>query len=185
MTYIFHGVPLNLEGNTLHPLSILKDSLPDKYEQEVKKYNDHPKRKLLPSKAIPLLNCTRADVLHCSSVDPRLVFKALKTVFPDGNRSVLFYKIPVTSLLDKKLVLFNMNHPKYEFGLDNDPIEAFELINHSKYEGINQVPEEAYAFFQEWKDRGEKGAPAWGKIPHVFVKGSICIDGFEIIDWSK
>lgn len=48
---------------------------------------------------------------------------------------------------------------------------------------IGEVPKEAYEFFQEWKDRGEKGAPAWGKIPHVFVKGKISVEGLEIIDW--
>ena len=36
--------------------------------------------------------------------------------------------------------------------------------------------------FQEWKDRGERGAPAWGKIPHVFVRGKINVEGLEIFD---
>lgn len=184
-SFIYHGVPQDLKGDTLMPLFDLKDIYPDLYEQQIKKYTDHPKRKNLPFKNIPLINCKRGEVLHNSSIHPYLVFMAMKSVFPHFDRSILFYKIPMKSLLNRELVFFDMNHPKYEFGLESDPEVAFKLINPSLYNEVKEVPKEAYEFFQEWKNRGEHGAPAWGKIPHVFVKGSIDITGFEIIDWRK
>lgn len=185
MAYIYHGVPKNLEGSHLKPLFTLKEENPEIYYLEVKKYDDHPQRKKLPFKMIPKLDCMRGEVLHCSSIHPHLVFKALKSVFPEGNRSVLFYKIPVKSLENYQLVLFDINHPDYKFGQENDAEAAFELINHNFYQEIQEVPEEAYQFYKEWKEKGEKGAPAWGKIPHVFVKGNIDTRGLEVIDWKN
>ena len=80
------------------------------------------------------------------------------------------------------MVLFDMNRPEYEFGKE-DPDEVFDLIDPNSYQEIKVVPHEAYSFYQEWKDRGERGAPPWGKIPHVFVKGMIDITNCEIVDW--
>jgi len=109
----------------------------------------------------------------------------LKSVFPEGNRSVEFFCIPIENLVEKQLCLFDMNDPNYEFGLEEDPSSAFELVTPSTYREIRSVPLEAYDFYQEWKGRGERGAPAWGKIPHVFVKGTIDTDGLKVIDWRN
>lgn len=184
-SYIYHGVPQLLIGDSLRPLFELKDIYPDLYEEQIKKYSDHPKRKNLPFKDIPLINCKRGEVLHTSSIHPHLVFESIQSIFPNWNPSVLFYKIPIESLIDREMVLFDMNHPDYEFGLANDPVSAFQIIDPNTYSEIREVPKEAYDFFQEWKDRGEQGAPAWGKIPHVFVKGSISTVGLEVFDWRS
>ncbi len=183
MNFIYHGVPAGFEGSELHPLFVLKDLYPSAYESQIKKYDDHPKRKNLPYKKIPKLNCFRGDVIHCSPIHPNLIFKALKKYFPDGNRSVSFYKIPVSNLTGIELCFFDMNRPEYEFGLENDPESVFELIDINTYKEIKEIPQEAQQFYQEWKDRGERGAPAFGKIPHVFVKGSISVKDLDIIDW--
>jgi len=183
MSYIYHGVPNGFKNSILYPLFELEHRFPKIYIQEVKKYNDHPQRKVLPYKDIPKLNCKRGEVLHCSSIHPNLVFQALKSIFPDGNRSVKFFKIPVKSLKHLSLAYFDMNVSDYEFGLVEDPDSAFNLIEHDNYVESKVIPKEAIDFFCEWRDRGESGAPAWGKIPHVFIKGSIDVTGYEIIDW--
>jgi hypothetical protein len=64
------------------------------------------------------------------------------------------------------MVLFDMNRPEYEFGKE-DSDDVFDLIDPNYYQEITGVPREAYSFYQDWKDRGERGAPPWGKIPHV------------------
>ena len=183
MECIYHGVPIDFTGNKLHPLFKLKNFCASAYENQINKYGDHPKRKNLPFKNIPKLNCRRGDVIHCSPIHPNLIFKALKMKFPNSERSVLFYKIPISHLSGLELCLFDMNKPDYEFGLENDPESVFDLIDINSYKEIREIPHEAHQFYQEWKDRGEKGAPAFGKIPHVFVKGSISIEGLDIIDW--
>ncbi|MFG1591940.1 hypothetical protein [Halobacteriovorax sp. CON-3] len=87
-------------------------------------------------------------MLHCSSIHPSLVFQALKSVFPDINKSVKFFKIPVLSLKELDLVIFDMNRAEYEFGLETDPDSCFEIINHDTYEEIKIVPPEALSFFE-------------------------------------
>ena len=183
MEFIYHGVPTNLNGQTLYPLFELKEKFLEIFEKEILKYDDHLQRKELPYRKIPKLGCMRGDVLQCSSIHPNLVFHALKAIFPDGNRSVKFFCIPIEKLAGKQLCLFDMNDPNYEFGLKEDPPSAFELITSSTYKEGRSVPREACDFYQDWKKRGERWAPAWGKIPHVFVKGTIETDGLKVIDW--
>lgn len=76
-----------------------------------------------------------------------------------------------------------MNRPDYEFGLEKDPEFCFDLINPDLYEEVRVVPREAIEFYKEWGRRGERGAPAWGKIPHVLVQDSLDTSSLEIIDW--
>lgn len=67
------------------------------------------------------------EVLHCSSFHPSLVFQTLKTVLPEGNKSVLYYNISVDLTQKNPAVIFDINHPKYVFG-EEDPDEVFEAI---------------------------------------------------------
>lgn len=184
MEFIYHGVPIGLKGHTLYPLFSLKQKFPSLFEAEIKKYDDHPKRKELPFKLISPLQCARGEVLHFSPIHPSLIFKALKTVFPDYNRSVKFFKIPITKAQDLPIALFDMNREGYQFGKE-DPDHVFDLISTDSYRELKIVPPAAYTFFNEWKQRGEASAPAWGKIPHIFIKGSIDITGCDIIDWGN
>lgn len=185
MQHIYHGVPKDLVGNRLMPLNVLRQEMPEVYAREKLKYTDHPSRAKLPEKRLPFLDCTRADVLHCSPVDPRLIFRALKSVFPEGNRSVLFYKVPVERLQGVPGLYFDINHPAYKFGFERDPEEVFSLIDWKDYAELNGVPQPAIEFFEKWKSDGQLWAPAFGKIPHVFVMGEINVEGLQVIDWAE
>lgn len=183
MPYIYHAVPADLKGSVLHPLFALKDLFPEVYESEIKKYADHPQRTELPFKWVPKLNCRRGDVLHCSAIHPSLVFQAMKNVFPDFGESLHFFQIPLSDLTGVGMALLDVNHPDYEFGLEQDPETAFTLVNATNFEAIQSVPKEAYEFFESWKQRGAKSAPPWAKIPHLFVQGSIRVESCKVIDW--
>ena len=148
----------------------------------IKKYDDHPKRKELPNKRIGPLDCVRGDVLHFSAVHPGLVFAALKVVFPENNRSVKFFKVPIASLA-APAVIYDMNRPEYAFG-ENDTDELFDAVDVTQYREVRVVPGPAFDFFNEWKARGERGAPPWGRIPHVFVRGAVDVSGCEVVDWA-
>ena len=168
----FYGIylswsPGGLQGNTLYTLFSLKEKFPSLFENEIKKYDDHPKRKELPFKKIGILHCQRGEVLHFSPIHPALIFEALKSVFPEGNRSVKFFKIPIAKAANLPIAFFDMNRTEYEFGKD-DPDHVFELVNMEDYRELKTVPSEAYEFFRDWKQRGERGAPAWGNVPPHF-----------------
>lgn len=185
MAFLYHIVPKNMEGQILFPLSELRNRAPSIYEREIKKYDDHPKRKGLPKRLLKKINCLQEEVLHFSPIHPYLMFAGLKSVFPDWEGSSLFFEIPIERIRDLPAVYFDMNKTgAYVFGED-EPDEMFELITPENYKILSSLPSEALDFYHQWKARGERGAPAMGRIPHVMVKGRVSIENCQIIDWKN
>lgn len=172
-----------MSGDKLYPLFQLKNVNLNLYENEIKKYDDHPQRKTLPWKKINPLDCVRGDVLHCSSIHPHLVYQTFRSIFSSFEKSVLFYRIPISKIQKNTAELFDMNRPDYEFGKE-DPDSVFDPIDPVTYKEIIVVPPEVKQFYQDWKNNGEKGAPIWGKVPHIFVKDVIDVSDCEVIDWK-
>ena len=56
MSFIYHMVPKEMIGDTLVPLQSLRDLSEERYGIEIKKYDDHPKRKELPCRILKKLN---------------------------------------------------------------------------------------------------------------------------------
>lgn len=184
MSCIYHMVPKHLIGSELIPLSELKSEFPEIFDREIKKYDDHPKRKGLPKRILKKLNCLQEEVLHFSPIHPHLMFQGLKSVFPEWNYSQKFFEIPIDRIEEKPSVFFDMNCTgKYIFGED-EPEEMFSLVTPKTYKILNELPPEAIEFYKQWKDRGERGAPAMARIPHLMTKGRISITGCAIIDWK-
>ncbi len=184
MSFIYHLVPKMMDGNILFPLSKLKVISPDTFNREIKKYDDHPKRKELPQRILKKINCPQEDVIHFSPIHPRLMFNGLKSVFPEWNYSSSFYEIPIERIRGLPTVYFDMNRTgTYVFGEDESE-EMFDLITPENYRILTTLPKETLEFYEGWKARGERGAPAMGRIPHVMVKGPVSIEGCKIIDWK-
>lgn len=184
MSFLYHMVPKNMAGETLFPLSDLQQHAPETYAREVKKYDDHPQRKMLPQRILKKINCRQSEVLHFSPIHPHLMFAGLKSIFPEWNYSSLFYEIPIERIRGIPAVSFDMNKTgTYVFGAD-EPEEMFELVTPENYQILTELPKEALEFYKQWKARGEKGAPAMGRIPHVMVQGQVNIANCKIIDWK-
>lgn len=184
MSYIYHIVPNKLVGETLIPLKELETELPDLFAQEIRKYDDHPQRKLLPKRVLKKINCPQEEVLHFSPIHPNLMFEGLKSVFPDWDYSSKFFEIPIERVRGIPTILFDMNRTgTYIFGED-EPEEMFEWVTPESYKILNAIPPEAIEFYSQWKSRGERGAPAMARIPHVMVRGRVSISGCRIIDWK-
>lgn len=172
-------------GTKLIPLQQLRDLSEERFCHEIKKYDDHPKRKDLPNRILKKINCRQAEVLHFSPIHPHLMFLGLKSVFPDWNNSSMFYEIPISRIQGLPAIKFDMNITgHYVFGED-EPEEMFEWITPENYKILNEIPVEAIEFYKQWRDRGERGAPAMARIPHVMVKGMVDIHGCRIIDWQN
>ena len=109
----------------------------------------------------------------------------LKSVFPDWNYSQLFYEIPIEHTRGLPTVSFDMNKTgDYVFGEDESD-DLFEIVSPENYKIMTELPKEAIEFYNQWKSRGERGAPAMGRIPHVMVKGRVSIKNCSIIDWKN
>lgn len=184
MLSLYHLVPNNMVGSELVPLSQLRTSAPAIYEQEVKKYDDHPARSVLPKRPIHLLHYLQEDVLHFSPIHPHLMYNGLKSVFPNGNQGAPFFEIPIERFRGLPSVYFDMNRiENYNFG-ESDPNELFEIFTPETYRSLERLPPEALDFYNQWKDRGESWAPAMGRIPHVMVRGCVNTSGCRIINWE-
>jgi hypothetical protein len=184
MSYFYHVVPNKMIGHILTPLANLQTSKPELYNIEIKKYNDPPLRKLLPERIIKKLNCPQKEVLHFSPIHPRLMLKGLQSVFPNYSPDVHYFEIPISNIQNIPAIIFDMNCTgQYVFG-EEEPEEMFSFVTPESYKVLQTIPVEAIQFYQRWKDRGEKGAPAMARIPHLMVKGSISIKGCNIINWN-
>lgn len=184
MGYIYHLVPKGMIGETLIPLSDLKIELPELYTKEIRKYDDHPQRKLLPKRILKKLNCPQEEVLHFSPIHPHLMFQGLKSVFSEWSNDSLFYEIPIERIKGIPSIIFDMNCTgTYVFGED-EPDEMFSWVTPETYKIIDKIPSEAIEFYQQWKNRGERGAPAMARIPHLMTKGRVSIEGCRVLNWK-
>jgi hypothetical protein len=84
--YLYHRVPKDMRGNTLHPLNQLKKVSPDIYAQKVKKYEG---RLEILERKIPALDCLWNDVLHLTAVHPTVLNAAFESV--GKNYNLRFY----------------------------------------------------------------------------------------------
>lgn len=183
MTFIYHLVPDKMIGEVLVPLAGLKELDPSLYADEIKKYSDHPHRKMLPQRILKKINCSQSEVLHFSPLHPRLMFEGLRSIFPAWNQPSRFFEIPIERIRGLPAVVFDMNRTgSYVFG-DDEPEELFELVNDNSYRMLTSLPPEALEFYQQWKLRGERSAPAMGRIPHLMVMGPVSVKDCAIIDW--
>jgi hypothetical protein len=62
--YLYHFVPKDVRGTQLYPLSVLKKKFPDRYAEEVKKYQG---RVFVKKIKIPVLNCLWNDVMRLTT----------------------------------------------------------------------------------------------------------------------
>lgn len=176
----YHIAPPEMRGEVLLPLADLEADL---RAWALAKYEDHPGRKGLPDKIIPILNCARKHVVHFLPMHPHLVYSAYREIFPQAGRPLRFWEIPVARL-ESPAVIFDMNRTgEYDFAAPEKP-EHYELVTTVSYREL-PLPTEASEFFKQWKARGENGAPLFGRVPHLFVQGPVSVAGCRQVDWSE
>ena|SRR3989344_6439292 len=171
--YLYHRVPADMQGTTLHPLNILKNTHPDLYLAKAEKYRD---RQHVMQKFIPTLECVWNDVLHLSSVHPAELKKAL---IESGMkpRESKFYQIDPT-LLDPKRTTVYLFKDKTEEG-DMNP-ENFSNYDPEKLEVHSIIPQRTREYYKEMVKKGEHPMTFIG-VPHILHKGSIDISNLPII----
>ena len=71
MTYIYHGLPENMKGDTLIPLSQMETVDPKQHNKYLEKYKG---REEVLERRIPLLDCLWSDVVQLLPLHPEKVF---------------------------------------------------------------------------------------------------------------
>ena len=172
--YLYHWVPENMEGNTLYPLSVLKEKYPEIYEQHVAKYKG---REEVLKWTIPGLNCMWNDALHLTAVHPKYVKAALEEAGFKGKYESVCYEIDPRVLDPKNAIVYLYINERAVLGPDPKEFAEFDPDNIEKYASI---PEYTKDYYKRSFTNGEKPR-VYPWVPHIFYKGSINIEKLPIV----
>lgn len=177
MSFIYHRVPNNLQGDTLYPLNSLREIYPEVYEREIAKYHG---REHVSEQRIPLFdNCLWNDVLFFTAVSPAQLYEERrKAGWPDVQPQK-FFKIDPRNLDQTTLGVF----------LFQPQIDPKNLVDNNfanyRYEdspAYSKIPDETKEYY---KHEFEIGKPHiklfWKYIPHILYHGSINVSDTEVI----
>ena len=174
MPYVYHKKPKNMFGNILYPLNSLKHINQDLYKEESSKYKGREER---IKNVIPILNCLWNDVIHLSTINPRLINKALVN---SGHKvtDAQFFKIDISQIAQFPAVFFKYIHDVWELLPDE-----FELLDIDKYAELKEVPIKTINHYR-WCAENNKRPFLHHGIPHVLVKGEIDISNAKVVTWA-
>lgn len=174
MNYLYHRVPKNLQGNTLYPLNVLKEKLPNVYESEIKKYKG--RENLLEIK-IPSLNCLWNDVLHLAAVHPSEIKNSLRDAGRKEDFEMKYFQIdPALLEIENAIVYLYIQENNDDISRE-DNFKPFVLTD---TENLSSMPEATKDYYKKLISTG-KNPLLYHKIPHVLYRGSIDISGCKII----
>jgi hypothetical protein len=173
MQYLYHSVPENMSGTVLYPLNGLKETLPEIYSEEIKKYTG---RENLLKRIVPSLKCLWNDVLHLTAVSPEDLKSALENAgFKPKTAS--WFKIPIS------LVAGN-NSTVFTYGKNRAPEEPdlfiYETFDSERMPFYGTIPEETLEYYRQEKAEGNTPL-SFEFVPHILYKGSIETTGLEIV----
>lgn len=170
--YLYHRVPKNMAGTILYPLNILKQTHPDIYSEQVKKYEG---RERLLTTEIPPLHCLWNDVLHFTAVSPSTL-KANLAKADIELASVGWFKVPVSLIQGENSITFTYRR-------DEDVVPNFkeyQPFDPNKMETYRTVPEATIEYYKQKKAEGVRPL-LFHLVPHILYKGPIETKELEII----
>jgi len=166
MSYLYHSIPKNLQGNILYPLNILKERHPIVYEEQVSKYLG---REHIKEQRIPILDCLWNDVLHFSAVNP----KEIKQALVESGRSIDFtmeyYQVDPELLEPKNTIVYLYAHTNNK---DKMSTENFVPYNVDEVAKFSSMPQATKNYYKEMINKGERPL-LYHKIPHILYKGEL------------
>ena len=171
MPFIYHLVPINMKGNIIYPLNILKFKLPDVYKEQIKKYTN---RKSVQKIQIPILNCSWLDVLHFTLIHPSKIKKALREIGFNKLPKLKWFKIRASSL-DKNLTIIYL--------YKNESIKNSDFVKYSpsKFSLYNKIYKKTKKYYLKEFKKGKKPL-FFAFVPHILYKNSLHIKSAEIIE---
>lgn len=171
--YLYHMVPGDMVGSTLHPLNDLREINPDLYLSKAMKYSKRPE---VMKQFIPTLECLWNDVLHFSAIDP----VELKKVLVEAGREATemkFYQVDPDLLDPEKTTICLFRR---EFQNDRMNTKNFSDYDTSKIKEHSELPEDVKEYYKKMYEQGEKPLLFLG-IPHILHKGPLDISELPVI----
>jgi len=174
MTYIYHSVPKDLQGDTLYPLNVLKEKHPTIYEQQVNKYVG---REHIKEQRIPMLDCLWNDVLHFSAVNPKEIKRALIKAGRDPNFTRDYYQIDSKLIDPKNATVYLYAHADNKDKMSKENFASYSSDEVAKFSAIPQATKD---YYKEMIGKGERPL-LYHKIPHILYKGLLDIKNLPVV----
>ena len=171
MKYVYHKVPIGMQGNIIYPLNTLKKAYPKLYQQQLRKYEGRGK---VMKQLIPGLNCLWNDVVHLTAVSPNKI----KKIFNNYGEAFewRFYKIPLKDLeLNKTIVYLYNDKPRETLSSGN-----FKKLIESDFQKYSEIPIETVRYYKDMFDQRKKPL-VFHRIPHIFYRGVLDISKYKIV----
>ncbi|MBU1292623.1 hypothetical protein KJ819_01000 [Patescibacteria group bacterium] len=171
--FLYHMVPEDMRGDSLHPLNSLKDVHPDLYVAKSAKYED---RLHIMEQFLPTLEAAWNDVLHFTAIDP----KELKAALVEAGmepKEMRFYQVD-PSLLDPKSTTVYLYQDKSSESKMSP--ESFREYDPEKLDEHAVLPVETKEYYKEMFAKGERPLMFVG-VPHILHKGSIDVSNLPVI----
>ncbi|MGL1157031.1 hypothetical protein [Vibrio parahaemolyticus] len=177
--YLYHRVPVNLQGNMLFPLNELKQVHDNLYQFHVKKYRD--RERALERRVLPL-DCLWNDVLHLSPIHPHKLKKALIEQGLQLSNLGRYFRFEALNLglNECNSTFFWSKEQKFgEWSAKESDYFKFDVARLSE---MSDLPPETERYYAQQISIGASPL-LYFRTPHVLFKGSINIDeSVEIID---
>ena len=162
---LYHLVPEDVRGDTLHPLGELRVRFPDVYERAWRKYAD---REHVPSQPVPILGCRWMDVLHLTPVHPVELKEALEPLGLEYPRR--FYEVDPLLLDPDRTVIFAQP-------IDDPRSNRFSPAHWHRYDGElvrrhRELPQATKAYYRAQVAAGRRPLLFPG-VAHVLYRGSL------------
>lgn len=171
MPYIYHGIPEDMKGSELIPLSKMLEVDPVLRAQYLEKYKG---REEILERRIPLLNCLWDDVVQFLPLHPRKLFELQKqlgliTKIPDYN----YYEINIEKLDPAKTVVFFKTAPGEEH-------VTVKWLKDVSLDELQDIPEATKEYYESMVGTGE---PVFNYqfVPHILHKGTVDISSAQVM----
>ena len=172
-SFLYHMVPEDMRGDSLHPLNSLKNVHPDLYVAKAAKYED---RQHIMEQFLPTLEAAWNDVLHFTAIDPKELKKALVEAGMEPKEMRFYHFDP--SLLDPRYTTVYLYQDKSH---DSKMSPGnFKEYDPKKLEEHATLPEETKEYYKEMFAKGERPLMFVG-VPHILHKGSVDVSNLPVI----
>jgi len=171
MKFIYHGVPEEMKGTKLIPLSHMQAKDPKLRDRYLEKYKG---REEILERRIPLLDCLWNDVVQLLPLNPKKVFECqmelgLLSSVPDYK----YFEIDLRLLDPEKSVVYFKTAP----GEENVTVRWLKDVNLGD---LQQAPEATRAYYKSLLGKDE---PVFNYqfVPHIVYMGEVDVSSSKII----
>ena len=198
MAFVYHGVPSEMVGEVIYPLTQLAAVAPEAYELQKSKYLG---REVVLDARISPDGLFFNDTVHCVPLHPYRLFAARERLGFDPPRadasrtkgtarfSGLFFEIPVERISPHRVLWYRWETPWINGFPYADvplvpPLDEFEPFDRGRYQELEDVTEAHFAYLRRMKDEGTQPL-VFVHVPHVLVAGPIDTCGLRIVRWHE